>query len=635
MVEGADLYSILVSYAKKINSPFIDISFFLEYLGRSAKMYAKDSTSWKKWAQEDRKVKFWSELSAITEDGKCELLGDTIDGRIFMSFYYPDLLTEVYKHIDEKPDLPFPSEESLKITIPGNQVRYLNSDYDLIPILADPQKAGAPILKLGFPDSFGFALVLPGMIPRQLTEIALRKIREYLHHHGNREFAYHKLSSTLQGKEAFVKDQLDQILMRPAELYRLMEESSELTSAFWAHFCNLVKNDIKKKKERLFSEIAVFQSLHIIEAVNGFYRSLALRKKEVELAFRNLEASLAKPPYLYTMEQILKFTSPAGGFLKDQYTTEELEAWIRKQTTDAKDNKLPALLVLKTSQAIDQGFILKTKILFLCARLLNDARFVIKNDVSKHWGKLVHDYQSEPAMENDIDFEKLLVKTAEKHCPELMSLLADSKLAAVYYEMEHKENGIPANLRIFSSGKLLPYSALFLLWRKELLSDAKSDLPFWYSLPIISSIIGFFKRLSQKKKPAKQSLHEEEIDEQETLEEKSHVAAIKDMAEELELELVPAGYTLDLYLKALEDRWIRLIDMEARESLINDLKYLARENLRRTIKINKQFKLTMEALNQLAYNFVIRHPVLSTITARDSLINYIELYFVKLLVSIK
>ena len=635
MVPEADLYSIISSYAKKINSPFIDINFFQDYLGRSAKMYIKDSPSWKKWLQEDRKVKFWSELSALAEEGKCELLGDSVDGRIFISSYYPDLLAEVYRHIDEKPDLPFPSEESLKITIPGNQVRYLNSEYDLLPIMADPNKAGAPILKIGFPDSFGSALVLPGMIPRQITEVSLRKLRDYLHHHGNREYAYHKLSTTLQGKETFIKDQLDQILMRPVELYRTMEESSELTSAFWAHFCNLIKNDLKKKKERLFSEIAVFQSLHIIEAVNGYYRSLALRKKEVELAFRNLEACLAKPPYLYTMDQILKFTGPMGGLLKDQYTTEELEAWIRKLTTETKDNRLPILLVVKTSSAIDQGFILKTKMLSLCARLLNDARVVVKSDVSKHWGKLAHDFRSELAMENDAEFERLLAKTAEKRCPELMSLLADPKLAAVYFEMEHKENAIPPNTRIFSNGKLLPYSALFLLWRKELLSDAKSDLPFWYSLPIISAIIGFFTRLSQRKKSAKSSYKEEEVVEQEILEEKGRMEEIKDTAEELELELVPTGYTLDQYHKVLEDRWIRLIDMEARENLINDVKYLARENLRRTLRIQKQFKITREALNQLAYDFVIQHPVLSTITSRESLILYVELYFVKLLVSIK
>ena len=635
MVQGADLYSILVSYANKINSPYIDINFFQDYLGRSAKMYAKDSPTWKQWLQEDRKVKFWSEVSALAEEGRCELLGDSIDGRIFMSSYYPDLLTEVYKHIDEKPDLPFPSEESLKITVPGNQIRYLNSEFDLLPILDDPGKAGAPILKIGFPDSFGFALVLPDMIPRQLTEVALRKIREYLQHQGNREFVYHKLSTTLQGKETFVKDQLDQILMRPLECYRTIEESSEITSAFWAHFCNLIKNDIKKKKERLFSEIAVFQSLHIIEVVNGYYRSLAIRKKEVELALRHLETCLAKPPYVYTMDQILRFTGPTGGLLKDQYTSEELEAWIRKQTSETKDKRLPALLVIKTSSAIEQGFILKTKMLLLCARLLNDARSVVKNDISKRWGKLAHDFQSEPAMDNDAEFDRVLAKSAEKHCPELMSLLSDPKLAVVYFEMEQKENAIPANARIFSNGKLIPYSALFHVWRKDLLSDAKSALPFWYSLPIISAIIGFFKRMSQRKKSAKHPFQEVENPDQEILEEKSRVDEIRDTAEELELEMVPTGYTLDQYLLALEDRWIRLIDMEARENLISDVKYLAKENLRRTLRIHRQFKLNREAINQLAYSFVIHHPVLSNITARESLVLYVELYFVKLLVSIK
>ena len=279
MVQGADLYSILVAYSKKINSPYIDIAAFLDYLGKAAKVYAKDNPAWKKWQQE-RTVKFWSEISAIAEGGKCELLPDSENGRIYMSAYYPEKLIDIYKLSDENADMPFPNEDSIKIVLPENQIKHLNAEYDLYTILADPKKAEAPILKLIFPDNFGSALVLSSMIPRQLAEAAIIKIRNYLRRHGNKEYIFHKLTATLQGKESFLKDQLDQIIIRPIDLYRAIEEAKELTSAFWAHLCVLVKNDIKKKKERLLVDIATFQAIHIIEVINGHFRTIALKRRD-------------------------------------------------------------------------------------------------------------------------------------------------------------------------------------------------------------------------------------------------------------------------------------------------------------------------------------------------------------------
>ena len=633
MFQEADLLSILVGYAKKINSPYVDIVSFLDYLGKAARIYSKDNPAWKKWQQE-RTIKFWSEISTLAEGGKCELLTDSENGRIYVSCYYPEMLSEIYKLSDENADMPFPNEESIRITLPETQVKNVNVEYDLHSILASNKNAETPILKINFPEGFGSALVLPSMIPRQLTEIAIIKVRNYLRRYGNREYIFHKLTSTLQGKESYLKDQLDQIIIRPIDLYRAIEESRELTSAFWSHFCSLVKNDIKKKKEYLLVDIATFQAINIIEVINGHFRSLALKKRDLEIAFKALEGCLAKPPYLYTMDQIIKFTGASGAPLLGQYTAEQLETWLRKQTTESSGDELPVLLIIKNTKGGSHWFIFKDKILLLCSRLLTDARILIKNKISKHWSRLIFNYESEAAMENNEDFEKALLKIAEKHCPDLMLLLEDPKLSAVYFEMDAKENGIPPSARIFNKGKLLPYSYLFNVRRKDLMVDAKLVLPFWYSMPLLSSIVGFFKKLL-KRKPKKTLQQEDPDKDQDILEEKDHAAAIKDAAEDLELDLVPPGYTLDLYLKTLEDRWSRLIDKVARENLINDVQYLVKDSLRRTMKINKQFKPTREALNQIADNLVVRNQALSSLSSRNSLIFYMELYMIKLLVNIK
>jgi len=235
-------------------------------------------------------------------------------------------------------------------------------------------------------------------------------------------------------------------------------------------------------------------------------------------------------------------------------------------------------------------------------------------------------------MTSDSEFEKLLARCADKLCPELMSLLSDPKFLLIYQEMDHKENGIPAAMRILYEGKLLPLSSVFLIRRKTMLQEAKLALPFWFSLPIVSDLIGFFKNLFKKKekKEVKQPAGEQLV-----VEEKDHAVKIRTAAEAIEFDIVPPGHTVDSYLEELEGRWSKLIDKQAREDLVNDVKFLAKNQLRRRMKLEKKFEPDREALNQMAYNTVINNQALSSISARESLILFMELYMIKLLLGAK
>jgi hypothetical protein len=287
MVEGTDLYTILVAYANKNNSPYINITGFLDYLGKAARKFSRDYPAWQKWTK-DTAAKFRTEISLLVESGKCELLPEPGDGQVYLSHYFPEKIRATYANADKNLELPFPTEESLGITLPENQVRHLNSDYDLLSILDEPRDNNALILRICFPDNFGFAILLSDMFPRQLTEIALLKVRNYISRYGNKEYIYHQLAPQLKGKEAHLKDQLEQVLIKPMDQYRVIGESREVSSLFWINLCSLIKNDIKKKKEKLTTDIAVFQSVYIIDVINGFFRSAAAKRMETEAAFRNL-----------------------------------------------------------------------------------------------------------------------------------------------------------------------------------------------------------------------------------------------------------------------------------------------------------------------------------------------------------
>ncbi|MDR1100058.1 MAG: hypothetical protein LBL28_06210, partial [Treponema sp.] len=608
MAQPTDLYPILRAYANKNNSPYINIEEFIAFLETYSNRKAPEQPEWIRWTGETG-VKFWSELASLVESERCVLMADTSEGRIYMPYYYLELLKEAYRSIDDTADLPFPSEESLRITIPEQQVKILKLETDLAPFFEPPgspaslpdqgpsenkgasENSASPpsIIKLIFPDGFSSALLLSPMIPRRLMEAALLKVRHYLRTHNNREFTFHKLSPQLPGKEKYLRETLDQILFRPIDCLSAMESFSDFAWLFWAYFCALVKNDIKKKKETLAEDLAAIQAVFVIEICNGFYKARAIKQRERETAFRSLELRMEKPPYYYTLEEIQKFTNDKGVSLIGLYTQEELEAYIKKRMTENTEDGLPEWLLIQRKKS-GHGYIKKDKLLPLCTKLLAETRPLVEKEITERWVKLIRSFKSEAAMEKDVNFDRLLASYTAVLNPLLMVLLEDEKLLFVYEELEHTQKVIPVSFRIFKGGKLIPMNVLYALRRKILLADAKIKLPFWYSIPILAALIAFFKNLG-KKQTDETLILEDEIEAGEKT-----AGDIQNIARSMADQLVPLGQTLDEYLTDLESRWSRLLNKQARQNLIEDVNALIRDKLRQTIRVHKKKPISRENL---------------------------------------
>jgi hypothetical protein len=655
MAQTTELYPILKAYANKKNSPYINIEEFLSFLEAYSTRQAPEHPEWRKWTGETG-VKFWSEMSGLVESEKCVLMADTPEGRIYMPYYYLELLAETYRSVDDSADVPFPTEESLRITIPENQIKIFYLEKDLGPFFGGPRDdTGLPvslnprddkdggeahrssslpaIVKLIFPEGFESALIPAPMIPKRLMESALLKIRHYLRTHSNREYALHKLSPSLQGREKQLREMFDQISIRPLDCLTGMESYSEFAWLFWGHFCALVKNDIKKKKETLAEDLAAIQAVFVIEACNILYKARAVKQREREIAFRALELRMEKPPYYYTIDEICKFTNDKGAPLIGPYTPEELDRYIKKRIVSNETGGIPDWLILQGKKS-ERWYIKKEKMLPLCMKLFADTRPPMKKEISKRWTKLIKDFRTEAAMDRDADFDKLLTSYTASLCPVLTALLEDPKLQYVYEEMEQAQKTIPPALRIFKAGNLLPMNILYMIRRKELLADARLMLPFWYSVPILAAIAAFFTRLGKKRRKKAQTEDELGLDEG-TEEGDKEAGDIQNIARNIASELVPLGQKLDDYLAELESRWSRLLNKQARQNLVEDVNSLIRDHLRHTIRIHKTKKISSRGLNEMASVLIARTPALQSLGGQDSLHLYMELYMVKLLLTFK
>jgi hypothetical protein len=653
MAPTTDLYYILKAYANKKNSPYINIEEFISFLESYSARKAPEQPEWTKWTGETA-VKFWSEMAGLVENERCILMADTPEGRIYMPHLYVDLLKEAYHSIDDTADLPFPDEESLHITIPEDQMQILNLESDMGPFFEGPRDSrGLPvslqknvpdkgpepanthplIMRLIFPDGYGSALILAPMIPQRLMESALLKIRHYLRAHSNREYALHKLSPPLQGKEKQLREILDQISVRPLDCLTAMESFGDFAWLFWAHFCALVKNDIKKKKEILAEDLAALQAIFVTEICNGFYKARAVKQREREIAFRSLELRMEKPPYYYTIEEIRQFTNDKGVLLTSLYSPEELTTYLKKRVTEAGDHDLPDWLIFQGKKS-ERRYIKKEKLLPLCSKLINETRPLIQKEIIKRWVNLVRNFQSESAMEKDAAFDKLLEACTAALSPVLKALLEEPKLFFVHEEMKGSQKVIPASFRFFQGDKLIPLHDLYDIHRKDTLNEARLLLPFWYSIPILASLIAFFKRL-RKRKAVPQKTDEEIVLAEEAGSENREAKDIQNIARNIADELVPPGQSLDEYLADLETRWSRLLDKQARQNLIEDVNALVRDRLRHTLRLHKKRKISREGLGGIAANLVSEIPALRSLSAQDSLRLYLELYMVKLLLTFK
>ncbi|MDR0402692.1 MAG: hypothetical protein LBH35_03785 [Treponema sp.] len=624
MARAVDFYSVLYSYARKNESPAVDVESFIASLQKYAQRVCEEKPEWAEWAV-DTAPRMWREITQLQENGKVTVISKEDGQQIFLDLYYAEQVKEAYRSPDNDADIPFPDEQFLNITIPQNQLKPLDVASGLPVFLKEPQKTALPIIKLIFPDNCGEALALASMIPLVVLESGLIKVRNYLLKHGNREYIQHKLAPLLTGKEDHLRECMDRIMINPANCISDMQDGGETTAYFWACFCNQVRHDLTSKNELLPDERGTLQAIFLIEICSSFFKAKAARAKEIELAFKNFELELEKPPYCFSGEAIAKFRDNKGFPLLGRYTQEGLDVYIKKRISEAPSpEELPELFYFRTGDGVN-WLVKKSRLLPLCARLFAETRPVVIKAISKRWKKLLVNFACEPAMEEDREFESLVLRYTEECAPLLVTLLRDSRLYLVYEELQRGGKEFSGLSKLFNKNELLPLRALLLIKRKELLSDVKLLLPFWYTIPIISHIIAFFQNLRKKKKKREKSEDEYSA----PLRTEDIRTELHNAARESEARLVPNGFTLDTYLEELSRRWGNLLNKQAKDNLVEDVNALVRDKLRRLLHFQKI--VNRDTIDEMTESIMNDSPGLHKISEQNYLFLYVKLYIVKLL----
>jgi hypothetical protein len=624
------LYSMLMSYANRVHSPYIDTEAFILFVEKYAQHVVDEQPEWTKWSK-DASRKIWEELGPLIEEGKCALLTEKTGARIYLRRFYIDLVQAAYVNPDESASQPFPAEKHFKIKIPPEHLKSLNVVTDMVAYLENPQSEAMPLILLVFPPGLPGALALSAMIPRRLLETAMLKVRFFLRITDNKDYLQNKLIPHYQGKEAQLRDLFNRILMRPMDCLNDLESGEDFPYLFWSTFCGLTRSDITRKKDLQNEEIGVMQSSYIIEIMNNYYRAKAFKRKERDIALNDLALAFDLPPYAFSLEAILKFANSKGVPLLGLYSQEDLQQWLTERMRVVSREALPEMLLI-TGPADAKRYIKKEHYFTFSVQLLNAARPLMRQAVKDRWVGIIREYRKESAMERDDAYERLLQRLVGEQAPELMAVLVDKKLYLVCDELEQAQGFIPENSRFFlHGGSLLPLATILLLKRKEVLAEAKALLPFWYSMSFFVALVALFQKLKQLR-PGKDGRAKRTVSGGRPSGNGSQEQELEEAGRRLEGEIVPFGEEIDAYLERLENRWNTLLAKQAREDLSTDVRTLVRDRLRQALHGQRHIMVTRDSLEKLAARIIEENNALRELNNQENLRHFIVLYMVKLLI---
>ncbi len=641
MATTSNILTLLKFYSSKQRTPAIDYDEFIDYIRRYSQHHMDEKPEL---------VTYINATAAALQDEFDKLVGTKqiviVSGQgnkrtIFVIDFFIDINTERYEEMRKNYSLPFPCIQDLPRAMPKD-IAETHPCSEIIYNLMEHEDTSERII-YGVQFSKGIpSLLLPSTVSVfTVISIALKKLQDLMRREGSHDYFFKKLSVSNPGKELSTKNFFTKFVARPEEALDGLKTGDD-TFYFWNQICYFIRQDYTKLKDFSSDDINILQSVALIEVATSFYKSQAAARQQRDSALKQLDDYLHQPPYYFDMDTIIRLKDDMGNSLLSKYTENELKEHLNSLTSNTVGDSLPRLLIFRSGdEAKTSYFIFKEKVMPLVVRLCNDARGVIKASLEKSWFKSLLEFETLPEMKENAAFERCLEREMKVCDPVLFGILGASFLPVVSFE-----DSAPGKIVLYRDGLLVPYSELLLLSRNEIYTDARAKLPFWYSLPLIPTIIAWLKRKPKKNQPKKEKKSATTVlkEEQEAKDaQKVADLAVKDKSESrankkeirkaatiAEEKIVPESSSLDRELEGYLHEWNDRLGKEHFDNLTEDVNNLIRDYVRKVLRTIKTESFTPERISSLAQSLVDA-PALINIKNHPALKRYIELYMIKLL----
>lgn len=627
MATTSNLSSIIRFYAEKQKSPFIDLKEFCAYIKKYAEHHVEEQAELVKYLGDPASTVV-AELQGLSDKHLVSVITSNNKKTIVSITFFSVKYANQYKEIMKNESVPYPIITDFPKQFPLNALEHkISTQY--ITSLIEKDNSKSPLLYIMDFTRDLPPLIMPACVPMNvLIDTAQQKVRKILKKDEFHDYFLKKLRSTNPTKEISIRNFYSHFI--DTENFQFADFSDGDDYYIWNQTLYYIRQDFEKIQDRTIEDINILQAVQILEIHSSYLKEKFQTKQKRDEALKELETSLAKSPYFYSMNQILKFQDQNGRLLYGKYSEEDLKEFLQTKTTEGEANELPPLLVFKVESGT-RYYVYKRKVIQVVVRLCNEAHDSIEQEIENKWYKSLLDYIRLPEMSDSEEFENLLHDLVEKNSPILHSLLNANFMTLLSYEKDDDET--LEGFHLFVDGHLLSYSELLMLKNSKIYQNAKARLPFIYTIPLISWLLSLFNsKKKNKNKPVNKPSEinfDEEPSEKPAAKPVNKTEALAKQAKEISKDLIPEGSTLDRELNFLTKQWNKMISKDAYNNLTEDVNSLIRDYTRRVVKTLTASSFTKERVENLAKTLV-NTPNMQKIKEEKALTEYVTLYILRL-----
>ena len=616
------LLQIIRSYSVKKNDSNVLLQELTDYVRRYAKHYLQQRPDLVQYI-EITNEELLEIIKTFEEEGILSVSVNKKNVLIFVPYFYIESIDKIYQDIERREDVPFPLASDLPASFPKQLIRKITFDDEFMHL--NPEDGNDFVYLLVFSGSAKSILFPARYTADNIFLLCIKKIQLYFRKDETRDYLQKRLLIANPSKDSTVRSFVMKLQSRDMGVIRSIK-GAEDSYLLWGQLCAFIKQDIEKKNEKLPEEESLLAAVSVVDFLNNYYRGAHQKDMQKQTALKNLNLAFQRPPYYFTIKNITDFVDSRGIPLLGQYDQEDLTNYLQSKTSICENFSVPDILTFRNSTG-ERFYVYADKVIPLLISLVTECRSQVKDACVAKWVQLLRNFRQDVAMRNNEAFNRFIKEMCEAEANNLYAILNASFMSALV--LDKKINDIQAGeiARLYPDGKQASYSDILMLNRIELLNDAKILLPFYYTLPVISSIIAFF--VGRKKEPKTENKKEEQ-DRKTTKKVLKPKKTYKDVVASLSKEMLPQGLSMEEALQYYLDLWNTNLNEKLRNNLTEDVNSFIRDYIRgiqRTLPVSSVDKRRVEQLAET----VVHTNSLSKIKDKKAFKAYTEIYILKVI----
>ena len=621
MTAHLPLLQIIRSYSIKKNDSSVLLQELTDYVHRYAKHYLQQKPDLVQYI-EITNEELLEIVKGFADEGILSIVVNKKSVMVFVPYFYIESVDKIYQDIEKREDVPFPLASDLPSAIPKQLTRRITFDDDFLHLT--PADSNDFVYLLAFSGSAKSMLFPARYTADNLLTLSIKKIQLYFRKDETKDYLQKRLLIANPSKDATVRSFIMKIQSKDMGVIRSIKEADD-SYLLWGQLCAFIKQDIDKKNEKLPEEEALLEAVSIIDFLNNYYRGAHQKDLQKQTALKNLNFAFQRPPYCFTIKNITDFVDSRGIPLLGQYNQTDLTDYLQKKTSICENFSVPDILTFRNSSG-ERFYVNADRVIPLIISLVTEYRSQVKDACIERWIQLLKNFRQDASMRNNEAFNRFVKEVCEAEANNIYAILNAPFMASLVLDQKINELQAGEIARLYPDGKQASYSDILMLSRTELLNDAKILLPFYYTLPLISSIIAFF--VGRKKEPNTESKSDEQVTT--TKKVVKPKKTYKDVVASLSKEMLPQGLSMDEALQYYLDLWNNNLNAKLRNNLTEDVNSFIRDylrNIQRTLPVSSVDKRRVEQLAET----VVHTDSLSKIKDRKALKTYVEIYILKVI----